>query len=77
MGATAAGAVFGRTMPILKSRGRALPLDPVEGAPGGVLGFVTVHPSYLLRLPDEDAKAAAFAAFVEDLRTAAGLAYAA
>jgi hypothetical protein len=32
---------------------------------------VTVHPSYLMRLPDEDAKAAACAAFVEDLRIAA------
>ena len=31
-------------------------------------GFITVHPSYLLRLPDEDAKAAAYATFVDDLR---------
>ena len=68
MGATAAGAVFGRAMPILKSRGQPLPLES-----GGV-GLVTVHPSYLLRLPDEAAKAAGFKAFVADLRQAAELA---
>jgi uracil-DNA glycosylase len=27
-----------------------------------------VHPSYLLRLPDEEAKRAAFKAFVDDLK---------
>ena len=71
MGATAAGAVFGRAVPILKSRGRAFPLED------GVQGFVTVHPSYLLRLPDEAVKTAGFKAFVEDLRAAAALAEAA
>jgi DNA polymerase len=35
---------------------------------------VTVHPSYLLRLPDEDAKAREYRSFVADLRTAAALA---
>jgi DNA polymerase len=65
MGATAAGSVFGRAMPILKSRGQPLPLE------GGATGFVTVHPSYLLRLPDAAAKEAGFRAFVADLRAAA------
>jgi DNA polymerase len=32
---------------------------------------VTVHPSYLLRLPDEDAKAREYAHFVDDLRIVA------
>ena len=32
---------------------------------------VTVHPSYLLRLPDEDAKEREYARFVEDLKVAA------
>jgi hypothetical protein len=32
-----------------------------------------VHPSYLLRLPDEAAKQREYAAFVDDLRLAAGL----
>jgi DNA polymerase len=30
-----------------------------------------VHPSYLLRLPDEDAKVREYARFVEDLKIAA------
>ena len=72
LGATAAGAVFGRAMPILKSRGRALPLE----GQGDAIGFVTVHPSYLLRLPDEAARAKGFSAFVEDLKAAAALAQA-
>jgi DNA polymerase len=32
---------------------------------------VTVHPSYLLRLPDEDAKSREYERFVDDLRMAA------
>jgi DNA polymerase len=34
---------------------------------------VTVHPSYLLRLPDEDAKAREYQRFVDDLKIAAAL----
>jgi DNA polymerase len=34
---------------------------------GELPGFVTVHPSFLLRLPDEDSKAAEYARFVADL----------
>ena len=34
----------------------------------GRRAFVTVHPSFLLRVPDEDAKAREYRAFVEDLR---------
>ena len=68
MGATAALAVFGRPMPVMKSRGRRLDLEDGAGA------VITVHPSYLLRIPDETAKRAAFAAFVTDLKLARGLA---
>ena len=32
---------------------------------------MTVHPSYLLRLPDEDAKAREYARFVDDLKIVA------
>ena len=32
---------------------------------------MTVHPSYLLRLPDADAKAREYQRFVEDLKIAA------
>ena len=31
-------------------------------------GFVTVHPSFLLRLPDDASKAAEYGRFVADLR---------
>ena len=64
LGGTAAQAVFGKAMPILKSRGR--PFELADGA----RGLITVHPSYLLRLPDEAAKRAAFSAFVADLAQA-------
>ena len=68
MGATAARAVLGRTVAITRERGRAMPLD------GNNQGFITVHPSYLLRVPDEETKAREYAAFVEDLRKIAALA---
>ena len=51
MGATAAQSVFGKITPINKSRGRLIDLDD------GTRALVTVHPSYLLRLPDAEAKA--------------------
>jgi uracil-DNA glycosylase family protein len=67
MGATAAQGVFGKITPINKNRGRLIDLD------GGVQELVTVHPSYLLRLPDADARAREYARFVDDLKIAAGL----
>jgi DNA polymerase len=68
LGATAASAVIGRPIPILKSRGQAIPLDDRSQA------LITVHPSYLLRLPDDAARAEGFAMLVEDLRLAARMA---
>jgi len=68
MGATAARAVLGRTVTIGRERGRPIAL------PGDTQALVTVHPSYLLRLPDEAAKRREYAAFVRDLRLAARLA---
>ncbi len=68
MGATAALGVFGKPTPIGANRGKALQL------PDQAQGVVTYHPSYLLRLPDEAAKKAAFAAFVADLKFAWALA---
>ena len=61
MGATAALGVFGKPTPIGANRGRSLPL------PDRSLGVVTYHPSYLLRLPDEAARKAAFGEFMKDL----------
>ena len=66
LGATAARAVLGRTVTISRERGRPIAQD-------GTQVFVTVHPSYLLRLPDEESKAREYAAFVTDLRHAHGL----
>jgi uracil-DNA glycosylase family protein len=65
LGATAARALLGRTTPIERNRGRLL-----ERAGGGRV-LITVHPSSLLRLPDEY-KAAAYRRFVADLKKAAG-----
>ncbi len=62
MGATAARAVLNRAVTITRERGQAITLG------GNSQGFITVHPSYLLRLPDEDSKAREYARFVDDLR---------
>ena len=64
LGATAARAVLGRAVTIGRERGRPIALD------GNTQAIVTVHPSYLLRLPDEDAKAREYATFVRDLALA-------
>ncbi|WP_454717197.1 UdgX family uracil-DNA binding protein [Caulobacter segnis] len=68
LGATAALGVMCKPTPIGANRGKALQL------PDQSQGVVTYHPSFLLRLPDEDAKARAYAEFVEDLRLAGELA---
>ena len=65
MGATAAQSVFGKVMPVDKNRGRLIDLDD------GTRALLTVHPSYLLRLPDADAKAREYQRFVDDLKIAA------
>jgi len=67
LGATAAQCVFGKITPINKNRGHLI--DLAEGAKA----LVTVHPSYLLRLPDADAKAREYDRFVEDLKIAAAM----
>ena len=64
LGATAARALLGRPMPIERNRGRVL-----ERA-GGPPVLVTVHPSFLLRVPDEY-RPEAYLRFVADLRKAA------
>jgi DNA polymerase len=57
--------VLGKITPINKSRGRLIDKE------GEAQVLVTVHPSYLLRLPDEDAKAREYERFVDDLKIAA------
>jgi DNA polymerase len=65
LGATAAQSVFGKITPINKNRGHVVTLDD------GNQALVTVHPSYLLRLPDADAKSREYERFVADLKIAA------
>lgn len=67
MGATAAQSVFGKITPINKNRGRLIELND------GIKALVTVHPSYLLRLPDAAARAREYEHFLDDLRIAAAL----
>lgn len=67
MGATAIHSVFGKAVPVGKIRGRPLDLD------GRTQALVTVHPSYLLRLPDENSKAREYEMFVRDLKIAADI----
>lgn len=62
MGATAAQALLGRMVTIGRERGRFQPY------PEGRQLFVTVHPSFLLRVPDERAQALEYRRFVEELR---------
>jgi probable DNA metabolism protein len=61
MGATAAQSLGGRAVSVLRERGPA--------AFEGRAGFITVHPSFLLRLPDADAQREEYAKFVTDLRS--------
>jgi DNA polymerase len=61
MGATAIRGVYGKTLTIAKSRGRLIPL------PDGEHLIITVHPSYLLRIPDANDKRRQYRLFVRDL----------
>lgn len=65
MGATAAQSVFGKIIIIGKTRGRFIELNDNTKV------LVTVHPSYLLRLPDEETKAREYSLFVQDLKMVA------
>jgi DNA polymerase len=69
MGATAARAVFGKVMPIGKNRGEEFALEDATG-------MLTVHPSYILRLKDDD-RTQQYRLFVSDLKSAARIARAA
>ncbi|WP_237216620.1 UdgX family uracil-DNA binding protein [Falsiroseomonas oryziterrae] len=64
LGATALRALAGKALPVMKTRGTL-----VEG-PEGLPVFTTVHPSFLLRVPDEEAQRREYARFVDDLRAA-------
>ncbi len=64
LGATALRAMAGKPLAINKTRGEVMPMAD------GTSVFPTVHPSYLLRLPDPDSKAREYERFVADLKRA-------
>lgn len=65
LGATAARSLLGRAVTIAKVRGQTLRLAD------GTAAFVTIHPSWLLRMEDEADKEREYKNFVADLRPAA------
>lgn len=60
LGATAVHALAGKAIPVGKNRG------PHEF--GERKGYITVHPSFLLRVPDAESKDREYEAFVRDLK---------
>ncbi|HEY1559301.1 MAG TPA: UdgX family uracil-DNA binding protein [Caulobacteraceae bacterium] len=67
LGATAAGAVLGRPVPVMASRGRVLKRGDAKVA-------VTIHPSYVLRQREPQFRAEWSGRLSEDLRKASRLA---
>ncbi|MFZ1218884.1 MAG: UdgX family uracil-DNA binding protein [Chthoniobacterales bacterium] len=64
MGATAAQAVFGASFRVTRERGKLLKSELASRV------VATVHPSSLLRQPDEESREREYKRFVADLRTA-------
>ena len=64
LGATAAQTVFGPSFRVTRERGKVLSSKLAPKV------LATVHPSSLLRQPDEDAREREYAHFVSDLRAA-------
>jgi len=64
LGVTAAVALAGRPVVLSRERGKVIELED------GQRGMVTTHPSSILRMPDQKARRAAFAALVKDLKSA-------
>ena len=62
LGATAAQGLLGKSVPVTKLRGEIVTRED------GLRVFITVHPSYLLRIPDEADKQAEHARFLDDVR---------
>ena len=67
LGATAAQALFGRAFRVTRDRGRLVPSALAPHA------LATVHPSALLRAPDEQTRDREARSFVEDLRKVAAI----
>ena len=63
MGATAVRSVLGRAAPIMTSRGK------VTEYASGIALLITVHPSFLLRVPEQD-KDDEYGRFLDDIKLA-------
>lgn len=63
LGGSAASALLGGKVSIGRMRGRPIPAEPTTL-------WITVHPSYVLRIPDRPARRAEFARLVNDLAAA-------
>jgi uracil-DNA glycosylase len=63
LGATAAHGLTGRATAVQSNRGSVLTVD------NGLRVFMTIHPSALLRLRDEEEKRSGYQSFVNDLRS--------
>ncbi len=66
LGATAAQALFGKAFRVTRDRGRLVPFALAPCA------LATVHPSALLRAPDEETRRREIERFIQDLRQVAG-----
>lgn len=64
LGATAARALLGRVVTIAQTRGTPIQLSDTTSL------WVTIHPSFLLRIPDESRKKAEYERFVQELSDA-------
>jgi uracil-DNA glycosylase family protein len=67
LGATAAQALFGKAFRVTRDRGRLVPFALAPCA------LATVHPSALLRAPDEETRRREVERFIEDLRQVAAI----
>jgi DNA polymerase len=65
LGATAAQALLGRTFKVSRQRGEFVPSSLAP------LATATVHPSSILRAPDDETRRAEMSRFVRDLRAVA------
>jgi uracil-DNA glycosylase len=66
MGVTAASALAGKAVTLSRLRGQIMSFANA----GGQQGMVTIHPSSILRAPDEAGRRAAYAGLVKDLKLA-------
>jgi len=62
LGATAAQSLLGKAVPITKMRGQVIKRED------GMKIFLTIHPSFILRIREEDEKAAERKRFLADMR---------